>query len=118
MSKPKKASEFGMTGVAYTIDCFKEHNQFNNFRFWLLFIVNGQIVHAEPSQPFVQAEAVSKMDYRISAATTSLNARYKPGDFITMGAEYRDELINRLKKTNPELIEKIAPALNLPKAAS
>ena len=102
-----------MTGVAYTIDCCKEQNQWNNFRFWMLFIVDGEIVHAEPSQPFAQAEAVCKLDYRLSAATTSLNSRYKHGAFITMGGEYRDELINRLKKSDPDLLLKIAPAIGL-----
>ncbi len=118
----KKAIEaeaaFPMTGVAFTVEASNDTGHFPNYRICTLFLVDGQIVHIERSQEFAAFEAIARTEIYVNAALWNLSSRYKPGLYQSLGGDQRDELINRLKKTNPELLAKIAPALGIPEAAA
>lgn len=102
-----------LTGVAYTMECYKDHGQFNNFRYLTLFVVAGQIVHVERSQPHAKFEVIDIVDHRMHASAMNLDSRWRDGAFIGMGGEHMTALINRLKRENPDLLPIIAPALGL-----
>lgn len=104
----------GMTGVAFTIEASNDTGSFCNYRICSVFIVNGEIVHIEKSQEFAAFEAIARAEVLVSSSLWNLSNRYKPGHFQSLGGDARDELVNRLKRTNPELLERIAPALLIP----
>ena len=126
MSKPKAkgqvetqaeltqpVSAFGdMTGVAYTVQASKNAG-FSNFRICTIFIVEGQIVHIEKSQEFAGFETIARTEILVNSSLWNLSSKYKDGAFQSLGGDARDELVSRLKKTSPEILEKIAPALGL-----
>lgn len=101
-------------GVAFTIQANKS-GSFSNFRIVTLFIVGGEIVHQEKSQDYSTFEAIARAEIFLHRAIWNLSNRFKHGDYQSLGGEQRDELVARLKKHNPELLEKIAPALYIPK---
>lgn len=107
----------GMTGVAFALEACK-HNDFNNYRILYLFLVDGEIVHIERSQPYGSFEAFSIMDIRVTRGGWNLNSRFKDGLMGSLGGEDRDALVNRLKEYNPEILEKIKPALFIKEAAA
>lgn len=102
-----------MTGVAFSIQASKDTGQFSNYRIILLFIVNGEIVHSERTQEFAAFETIARTDVLVTGSLWNLSSRYKAGDFQSLGGDARDEVVARLKKTNPELLKKIAPALHM-----
>jgi hypothetical protein len=117
MAKSKKSKDAvpGLTGVAFTIQASKDQT-FANFRIVTLFLVDGEVVHTETSQPFATFEALARTEVFLSAAIWNLSSRYADGDFMSLGGDQRDELVNRIKKHDPALLEKIAPALYMPRA--
>lgn len=115
MSKASKAKAApdqyaGMTGVAFSVQASKDQG-FCNYRICTLFIVDGQIVHVERTQEFAAFETIARTEMLVNSSLWNLSSRYQSGLFQSLGGDARDELVNRLKKTNPELLEKIAPAL-------
>ena len=113
--EPKEAAEpaVNFSGIALTTVGSKD-NDFSNYRMCVLFIVEGQIVHIEKSQEFALFEAIARHEIVLDRAHFNLSTNYKPGSFLRLGKEDRDKLVNRLKKDDPELLSKIAPALGLP----
>jgi hypothetical protein len=103
-----------LTGVAFTVQASKDQG-FSNYRICTLFLVDGKIVHIDKSQPFAAFEAIARTEMFVNSALWNLSSRYTPGAFQSLGGDQRDELINRLKATNPELLKKLAPALGLPR---
>lgn len=102
-----------MTGVAFTIEASKDVG-FANYRICTLFVVDGEIVHIEKSQEFAAFETIARTEILVNSGLWNLSSRYLPGAFQSLGGDHRDELVNRLKKTNPELLKKIGPALHFP----
>ncbi len=116
--KAKAASQTsGITGVAFTVEASKTAG-FDNFRICTLFIVDGEIVHIEKSQEYAGFETVARTEILVSGALWNLSSRYRHGLIQSLGGEHRDALVNRLKKTDPALLKRIAPALNLPVGAA
>lgn len=120
MSKPTKpaaaaptAVSDGMTGVAYTVQASKDSGNFCNYRICTLFFVGGQLVHIEKSQEFAAFEAIARTEIFVNSSLWALSSRYKQGEFQTLGGDQRDEIVNRLKKKDPGLLRKIAPALGM-----
>lgn len=103
-----------MTGVAYTFQASNDMG-FSNFRICTLFVVDGKIVHIEKSQEYAGFEAIARTEIFINAGLWNLSSCYKSGAFQSLGGEARDEFVNRMKKTNPELLKKLAPAIGLPR---
>ncbi len=119
MKKPVKLQEaitqksWPITGVAFIIEAAKDQG-FNNFRILQIFLVDGQIVHVEKTQPYGSFEAwTDKLENMVDKAGWNLNSRFRDGIFSTLGNDDRDQLVNRLKKTDLETLKKIAPALGL-----
>lgn len=102
----------GMTGIALTTETSSAAG-FSNFRVCTLFIVNGEIVHTEKSQEFVLFEAIARAEIILDRALWHLSNKYKPGMFLTLGSEDREKLVNRLRIDNPDLLDRIAPALGI-----
>lgn len=105
----------GLTGVAFSVEASNDTGQFCNYRICTLFIVDGEIVHVERTQEFAAFEAIARTEMLVNSSLWNLSSRYKPGLFQSLGGDARDELMNRLKKTNPELLERIKPALGIPR---
>lgn len=103
----------GLTGVAVTMQASREAG-FSNFRIVKLFIVEGEIVHVEKSQPYATFEALAFAEVHMTRATWNLSSRHADGHYQSMGNEDRDALVERLKVTDPDLLERIRPALALP----
>lgn len=101
-----------MTGVAVTTEASRDSG-FSNFRICTLFIVKGEIVHIEKSQEFALFETIARTEILMDRALWHLSNGYKTGQFLTLGGDDRDKLINRLKVDDPELLAKIAPALGI-----
>lgn len=112
---PDSEAQFPMTGVAFTVEASNDQG-FPNYRICTLFVVDGQIVHVERSQEYAAFETIARTEILVNSALWNLSSRYKAGDFQSLGGDQRDELINRLKKTNPEVLEKIRPALAIKEA--
>ena len=102
-----------LTGISFALECAKDQGVFNNFRILYLFIVDGEIVHVEKSQPYGSFEAFDILDMKMRRSGWNLNSRFKDGDMNGFGGEDRDELVNRLTKKDPELLERIRPALGI-----
>jgi len=125
MSKPTKAKEKAqdvtatdkapakMTGVAYTVQASKDTGSFANYRICTLFFVDGDLVHVEKSQEYAAFEAIARTEIFVNSSLWALSSRYQHGEFQTLGGDQRDELVNRLKKKDPALLRKIAPALGM-----
>lgn len=113
-AETKQAPE-KFNGVAFTFQA-SNGSGFSNYRICTLFIVEGEIVHIEKTQEYATFEALARGEVLLSAGIWNLSSRYKSGDYQSLGGDQRDELINRLKKTDPELLKKIEPALCLKKA--
>lgn len=111
MSKPEK-KRAGLTGVGFSIEAALD-NGFSNFRILMLFIVDGELIHVEKSQPYATYEALAKTELILSGSIWNLSTRFKDGRIQSLGGDTRDELVNRLKKTNPQLLVRISPALGL-----
>lgn len=120
MARPKKVqgpTEYpGMTGVAYTMEAAKD-GTFSAFRVVTLFLIGGEVVHVEKSQPYVTFEAIAHAEIKLSRSTWGLSSKFRDGALIELGGETRDELVNRLKKTDPELLYKIGPAIGISRPA-
>lgn len=113
MSKPKpQEKRSGITGVAFSFEASVDHG-FSNFRILTLFIVEGEIVYAERSQPYASFEGQIKAESMLDSGLWNLASRFKDGLVMGLGGENRDALAERLKKTNPEILKRIAPALGL-----
>lgn len=117
MARPRKNPQpdptvQNITGVAYTMEAAKDAG-FSNFRIVTLFLIGGEIVHVEKSQPFATFEALARAEILMSDSIWNLSSRYKDGAVQSMGGNSRDELVNRLKKTNPELLYRIGPAIGI-----
>jgi hypothetical protein len=100
------------TGVAFTTQACKDTG-FANYRICTLFIVNGEIVHIEKSQEFAMFESIARTEIMMNRAHWNLSNRYRDKAYQSLGGEERDKLINRLKDENPELLNRIAPALGI-----
>ena len=111
-AKAAQPASVPMTGVAFSIQASKDQG-FANYRILTLFIVDGEIVHVERSQEFAAFEAIARTEMLVNSSLWNLSSRYKPAALQGLGGDARDELVNRLKKNNPELLERIAPALAL-----
>ncbi len=101
-----------MTGIALTTEASNDAG-FSNFRICTLFIVNGEIVHVEKSQEFALFETIARSEILMDRAHWHLSNVYRVGEFLSLGGDDRDKLVNRLKDEDPELLAKIAPALGL-----
>lgn len=101
-----------LTGIALTTEASGDAG-FSNFRICTLFIVQGQIVHIERSQEFALFETIARAEILLDRAHWHLSNKYKLGTFITLGSEDREKLVNRLNDENPELLDRIAPALGI-----
>jgi hypothetical protein len=114
MSKSiKKKEPGGMTGVAFTVQASKDHGCFNNFKICTLFIVDGEIIHTEKTQGYAGFECIARSEMLVSSSLWNLSSRFQDGIFQSLGGDARDELVNRLKKTDPDTLKRIAPALGL-----
>ncbi len=111
MSKKVKAEP--ITGVAYTVEASKDQG-FSNYRILTLFIVDGELIHIERSQPFSSFEAIARTEVLIDASIWNLSSRYADGVVQGMGGEARDALVSKLKKQeNQALLDKILPAIGV-----
>lgn len=116
-SKPAglpKAPHRENTGVAFTVQASNDTGHFCNYRICTLFIVDGEIVHAERTQEFAAFEAIARTEMLVNSSLWNLSSRYQAGALQSLGGDARDELVNRLKKKDPALLKLIAPALFLP----
>ncbi len=107
-----KVIEPNLTGVSFSFEACNINN-FSAFRIVTIFIVDGQIVHVERSQPYATFEAIAKTEVLISGATWNLSARFKDGDMSGLGGEAVRELSNRLKVSDPALLKRIGPAIGI-----
>lgn len=106
-----------LTGVAFTVQAAKKNGPLNCYHICILFFVDGQLVHIEKSQEYASFDAIERIDENSEASLWNLSMRFRSGDYQSLGGDSRDELVNRLKKTDPDLLAKIAPALHLPEEA-
>lgn len=104
----------GLTGVAYTVQASKEQG-FPNFRICTLFLVDGEVVHIEKSQEFAGFEAIARTEVLVNSSLWNLSSNYRHGMFQSLGGDFRDEIVNRLRKGDPTLLKTISPALGLPR---
>lgn len=109
----KAEKKNGLTGVAFTVEASNDTRQFCNYRICTLFIIDGAIVHIERTQEFAAFEAIARTEMLVNSSLWNLSSRYKPGALQSLGGDARDELVNRLKKNDPGLLEKISPALGI-----
>lgn len=113
MIKPKPLEKRpGMTGVAFSFEASVDHG-FSNFRIVTLFVVDGEIVYAERTQPYANFEGQVKAELMLASGLWNLASRYKDGLMMGLGGENRDALVERLKKSNPAILKRISPALGL-----
>lgn len=111
--EPTQANPFSsLTGVAFTVEASKDGG-FSNYRIVTLFLVEGEVVHIEKTQEFAAFETIARTEMLVNSSLWNLSSRYKPGLYQSLGGEPRDLLVERLKKTNPKLLQTIAPALGL-----
>jgi hypothetical protein len=114
MSKPtpkadKKPEKQGITGVAFSFEAAKDQG-FSNYRILTLFLVDGELVHTERSQPYATYEALAKAEVMMSNSIWNLSARFRDGLVQGLGSEDRDRLFSRL---SPEIKPLISPALGI-----
>ncbi len=116
MAKRKPSAErqpnYPITGIAVTIEATKPGN-FCNFKICTLFIIDGEIVHVDKSQEFAMFETIARTEILMDRALWHLSNKYQDGKHLSLGGDDRDKLINQLKKENPKILAKIAPALGI-----
>lgn len=70
------------TGVARSIQCFLNNDQFRNYRILTLHIEKGKVVMVEYSDPYANFEAMVKMELANELGLMHLNNNWADGRIL------------------------------------